>query len=251
MNKSNGTVLINTRWLRDAVRWSIAALPLLTVGACHEPSPSMPRFAPRTTLTLDSSRCSGVRCSCLPLEPDEIKAESDIGQGRKRFEFRLARTTSKVWVKVADRGVFYKPASEIDPVCFYVDLPTGEHPVTLTGEVGDPELGLQLGMTVHEYGDKVGPNWYKTFRFVCGTGASTCSVDELEAWKAFQRRLPKGVLDPCGSVRVQGVAVEGRRAGRHDAKYESLALRLRLNVYEFQPYHRPGSPKCKGPTSNR
>lgn len=224
---------------------------LLLVG-CSRTAPPPASFPPQTTLALAASpSCRQGRCACRHLDADEAREEPQIPAGRKRFELRLPRSTSAIWVEVKGRGVYYKPGSEVDPACVYIDLPPGRHDVLVHAENRDREVGLQTGLTVYEYARVDRPGWYRSFHLACGHAGSRCTVEGLEAWKAFQARQPRGVLDPCGSVMVKNVSVGGTRAGRHDREYQDLTVRFSLSVYEFTPYRPPGSAECSGPIRNR
>lgn len=234
-----------------AIRSVTAALTLWLAGGCATAPPFSPHYPPRTTLTLAASPgCAGHRCRCRPLEGEQL-AEENIAPGTKRFELRLPRSTSDIWVEVEGRGVLFKPGALADPACAYVDLAPGKHRVVVRAENRDAEVGLQAGLTVSEYGTAAGPGWYRSFHLACGHAASRCTRAELSSWRAFQARLPRGVLDPCGSVMVKNVAFGGRRAERLDREYQDMTVRFTLQVYEFAPHHPPASERCRGPIKNR
>ncbi|MCC6749304.1 MAG: hypothetical protein IT371_16695 [Deltaproteobacteria bacterium] len=226
---------------------------LSTVGTlgCPASAPLRPTYPAQSTVKVaPSARCASPPCTCRSLEGGEDQQEEGIPAGQKRFELRLPKTTSAVWVEVGGRGVFYKAPSDLAERCVYVDLPVGEHQVTVHSEKRDPEVGLQTGLTLHEYGAKQGPSWYRALHFVCG-GLNKCTRSDLETWSAFQRKLPRGVLDPCGSTMVRGVQVSGRRAEKGDDEYEELTVRFSVKLYAFEPYQSPGSSECKAPIKNR
>jgi hypothetical protein len=181
----------------------------------------------------------------------EGQAEEGIAPGHKRFEFRLPRTPSPIWVAVEGKGVFYKPPESLAPSCFYLDLTPGEHRVNLRGEKRDPEVGLQAGLEIYEHGPKSGPYWYRVFDFVCGGNANRCTKGAAQSWVEFQRKLPRGVLDPCSSTMIRGVGVDGVREERLLTDFLDLDLAFTLKIYGFEPYRSPGSPECKAPIRNR
>lgn len=229
---------------------SLTSTLLLTACPAPQTLPA-PDYPTKSTISLaNSPRCSGGRCTCRGVTDE---AEQGIPAGRKRFELRLPRSTSQIWVEVAGQGVYYKEAEKVDPHCVYVDLAPGQHQITIHAVGGDPEVGLQSGLTVHEYAkpEGLGPHWYRSFHFACGHAASPCTDEELQSWVRTQRQLPRGVLDPCGSVRALGARTGGSRTRKNDAVYRDLTLAFTLKVYRFAPYRRPGSPKCKGPSKNR
>jgi len=229
----------------------ITAFSLLAPGCTHNtPAPSA-SFPPATTLKLTTPRCAdGKACACRDPDADSGQSEESIPAGRKRFEVRLPQTPTALWVSVEGQGVFYKPADRIAPVCFYLDLAPGEHPVTLHAEKRDPEVGLQAGLSINEYGPKEGPHWYRSLDFVCG-GTDKCTKGLMEAWTAAQRRLPRGVLDPCGSTMIRSVTVSGTREEHLNMEYQDLTLRFSLKVYGFETHRSPGSPDCRAPVQNQ
>jgi hypothetical protein len=233
------------------MRTTSLALVLIAVTACPPQNiPTAATYAPKTTLALTSSRCGGGRCRCRSLESNEGQTEEQIPPGHKRFELRLPRTTSAIWVEVEGKGVYYKPPEQVLPSCFYVDLTTGEHRLTLHAEKRDPEVGLQAALTIYEHGAKDGPHWYRSLDFLCG-GTNKCTKSGMESYVAFQRGLPRGVLDPCGSVMIRGVSVAGSRADKQDPEYLELTLRLRMKIYGFETYRTPNSQECRAPVKNR
>ncbi len=227
------------------------ALAFVMVGCASQVVVPGATFPPQSSMVLKTPRCpSGAACSCRPLDSDNDQAEEDIPPGHKRFEFRLPRSTSAIWVDIAGQGHFYKPPEQVTPACFYVDLTPGGHAVTVHGELKDQEVGLQTGLTVNEYGSKVGHSWYRSLDFVCG-GLNKCSKAGIEAWRNFQAKQPRGVLDPCGSVMIQRVSFGGSRKHYQDTEYQDLTLRFKMKIYDFDPYQAPGSSECKAPVKNR
>jgi hypothetical protein len=220
--------------------------------ACASTTPAPgAAYAPKTTLALMTPRCTspGV-CACR--EPEgEGQREEKITPGQKRFEFRLPQTTSAIWVEIEGQGVYYKPSEKVLPSCFYLDLPAGEHRVTLHGERRDRDIGLQTALAINEYGPKDGPHWYHALDFVCGSQTTRCTKDGMEAWIAWQRKQPRGVLDPCGSTMLRGVTSSGTREERLSSEYVEFTLRFVLKVYAFETYQAPRSPECKAPVKNR
>jgi hypothetical protein len=179
-----------------------------------------------------------------------MQSEENIPAGQKRFEFRLPKTTSKIWVSIEGKGQFYKPPEQQLETCFYIDLPQGEHRVTVHGEIGKAEIGLQTGLKIFEYGQKTELHWYRSLDYVCG-GLGQCTKEVIESWIDFQRKLPRGVLDPCGSTMIRGVSYQGERKERQLPEFESLTMNLTLKIYSFETYKSPGSKDCIAPIKNR
>lgn len=229
--------------LRPAIAALLLAVMGCATGSVDQGTVSPPR---QTRLALAAARCSAGVCRCR--EPSESIKETDIAAGHKRFEFRLSRSTSDLWLEILNKGVFYKPAIPVSGACFYVDLPSpGDYTLRLTAKDRDAETGLQVGLEIHEYSQ---PHWYQSLKLVCG-GLQSCGPEELRTWHAFQRKLPRGVLDPCGSAMIRSFSHSGSRRQRGDASYQDLSLTFALKVYAFTPYRRPHSPACQSPSKNR
>ncbi|MCB9555845.1 MAG: hypothetical protein H6707_07040 [Deltaproteobacteria bacterium] len=224
-------------------------LVLTAFAACKPPAQPLHLPAQSDLTFANSARCAQGRCRCRSLGGDGDQSEASLTPGHKRYEFRLARSTSANWVKVGKLGTFYKAPQNLE-ACFYVDLPIGEHPITLIGESADRETGLQLGLTIYEYGAKEGPHWYRVANIPCGH-LGRCERDEIERWATFQRSLPRGVLDPCGSTMIRRARYAGQRAGRGLEDYQSLTVKFSVKVYAFETYQKPNSPACRAPSKNR
>jgi len=207
------------------------------------------RFPPQTTMASVSARCRGGACECRPLEGGEGQAEESIPAGHKRFELRLPKTTSALWVSVPGKGVFYKPPELVQPACFYLDLPPGEHTLTLHGERKDVEVGLQTGLKIYEHGPK-GPYWYRSLDFVCGA-LDKCTKPAMESWVSAQKQLPRGVLDACGSTMIRHVTFRGTREEKALPEYTELDVHMLMRVYAFETFRAPGAPDCRAPAKNR
>lgn len=231
--------------MTDTLRTTTMIVILVALlSACAETTPPSPSYPPTTTLSMPKSRCAdGASCTCRPLDSGEGQGEEQIPAGHKRFELRLPRSTSAIWVAVKGVGHYYKPAEKVLPSCFYLDLPVGEHQITVQSNETDPDVGLQTGLTISEYGPKDGPHWYRSFDFACG-GQNRCTKKGVKAWIDFQRGLHKGVLNRCGSVKVRDVNVTGSQEMKGELEYKELTLRFTMQIYEFEPYEDPQNPRC-------
>lgn len=240
--------------MRTAILSTITlVLVAVLATSCPKQAPSAAAYPPKSTAALTSPRCQGRGgfCACRSLETGEGQAEEAIAAGQKRFELRLSRTSAAIWIEVEGRGVYYKPPERLEVVCFYVDLPPGEHRVTVHSELRDQEVGLQTGLQIFEHGPKDGPHWYRSLDLVCGSQANRCTKEAVEQWVTFQRRLPRGLLDPCGSTMIKGVTVGGSHSQRHDIEYADLTVRFRMKIYAFETHRAPNSPECKAPVRDR
>lgn len=199
-------------------------------------------------------RCPGGACRCRDVDPSgatlgespydstdpTASPEGAPAEGMKRFELRTGRGGDDVQVTVEGRGTLHKNADTIEPQCGYIDLPPGEHRVRLRvkaqpGQVAVPRL------LIYEHGGKT-HSWYGTFAMACGSGA-VCTRPEL-ADRTAELKKPRGLFDPCGSVKASGV----RYDSEHDAedRITALDLEVTLKVYPFAPRFAHGASKCKG-----
>jgi hypothetical protein len=223
---------------------------IIVLGAAGCPSAAthdapLDKFPPQTTLASGSARCKGGTCECRPLE-GEGQAEEGITAGHKRFELRLPKTTSAIWVSITGKGVFYKPPEVVQPACFYVDLAPGEHTLIVHSERKDVEVGLQTGLKIYEHGTK---GWYRSLDFVCGSNEK-CAKPAMDAWVGFQKSQPRGVLDACGSTMIRHVTFRGMREERALPEYTELDVHMLVKVYAFETFRAPGSPDCRAPVKN-
>jgi hypothetical protein len=188
---------------------------------------------PKTEAVLVGPLCEGDHCQCKQGETDAGTPEGDA----KRFEVKLGPSDDPLWATV-DGMVLYKSREQAD-ACFYVDLATGDHKVTVRGK---GEGGLSVGATISEMGGGQGATWwYNTFDFNCGAPGE-CDLEQVKAFKDRVSQL-KGKHDPCGSTKVKEIEWEtGRMPDR--AHPDDLVLRATLQVYKFVPKSPPGSSDC-------
>ena len=167
-----------------------------------------------------------------------------LPMGNKRFELRLPRSSSELWLEVIGAGVYHKPGSVLEPQCAYVDLAPGTHRIVLHGKRRDLEVGLQTGLTVYEYAKgAAAARWYEALRFSCG-GLGACTSQHMAAFSAAQRRRPRGVIDRCGSVLIRELRYVGVLDAEQPSRYSELTLRFALKVYAFEPHRAPAAPDC-------
>ena len=185
-----------------------------------------------TTGTLSGPLCKNTTCTCRTGAED-----AGVPDGtRKRFELRL-KSARELWLKLPGDTMLYKSA-ETPTACFYVDLPTGSHPVELRAS---NDSGVAAAIGVSELGAKT-KSAYETFRFSCGTGGA-CSFEELDGKKAEYAAVKNHTHDPCGSTKVKEVVWDtGRSPDR--LVPSNLALRFVLQVYKFEPDKPHGDPAC-------
>jgi hypothetical protein len=210
--------------------------------ACSSPQTQIqiePPPPPQTRATLVGPLCAAGSAACT-CRDENAAADGGAGvpeiAGRKRFEIRLGPTDNDLWVTV-DNEVLYK-SKERPTECFYLDLPSGDHKVTLRAQ---RPHGLQAAMSISEYG-VYAKSWYKTVRFSCGV-PGTCSHDALEDTKATYRQYKGGQHDACGSVRIKNVGWDTGVAP-DQLHPEDLVVQLTLNIYKFKPGKPSGDPAC-------
>ena len=194
-----------------------------------------PPPAPATVGTLAGPLCTGQTCQCRAEGPGEGGAGVP-DDGVKRFELRVGPSEHELWVTLDDT-VLYKSRARAED-CFYVDLPAGDHKLGL--RASNPG-GVSAAVKVREYAAATS-SWYDTFAFECGT-PGVCSYDELDEYKASLVKYKRNIMDPCGSVKVKGVAWDTDVAP--DQQHPgNLAVGLTLDVYDFTPKHPHGDPSC-------
>lgn len=222
-----------------STRLAFAAAAGSLAAACSGASSSGPQGRieqtpePKTEAVLVGPLCQGEQCQCKQNDGDAGVPEGDA----KRFEVRLGPSDDPLWATV-DGMVLFK-SRETSDACFYVDLTTGDHEITVRGK---GEGGLSVGASISEMGGGQGATWwYNTFDFNCGAPGQ-CDVEQV---KEFKQRVVglKGKHDPCGSTKVKEIQWEtGRMPDR--AHPDDLLLRATLQVYKFKPSSPPGSADC-------
>jgi hypothetical protein len=230
----------------DLARVSASAILAASLASC---AGGMTRDDRRPSLSDDrplitaGPRCTNGVCRCRDAGPSGASASADDArdvapEGQKRFELRTGRGGDDVQITVEGRGTLHK-SGDADMTCGYVDLPPGEHRVRLrvkapAGQTAAPRL------LIYEHGDKT-HSWYETFAMACGTGA-VCTRPELED-RLAELHKPRGLFDPCGSVKVTNIRHASARDG--EDRVTELDLEAVLKVYAFTPRF-PHGGTCKG-----
>ncbi len=186
----------------------------------------------RTTGTLAGPLCEYDHCTCADAQHDPGVPEGT----RKRFEFRLS-SAQELWLSLPGDTVLYKNVEKPE-VCFYVDLPPGQHPMTLRASNKD---GVSAEVNVHEIGTKT-KSLYDTFRFECGN-PGVCSFEELDALRATYGQVKRGLHDACGSTRIKNIGWDHGKApdGTHPSE---LVVQATLDIYKFAPWKPHGDATC-------
>lgn len=198
-------------------------------GDSNEPSRQLDRL---TLATLSGPLCKDDSCRCA--EPGN-DAGLPVNPGVKRYEVRIGPVDNELWVEVDDM-VLYKGVERATD-CFYIDLATGKHPVSLLARQTN---GFAARVAISELG-KLGR--YQTFEFACGS-PGPCGIEEMREWQASLVRYQRSVHDPCGSTRIRNVHWQsGKTPDRIHP--EELTLDLILDIYGFEPRHESGHPECK------
>jgi hypothetical protein len=199
-------------------------------------------------IAVAGARCANGACKCRVID-DYGKTiegasldEGPVAAGLKRFELRTGRGMDPIDITVEGRGVFSKATVDAEPTCAYVELPPGKHRVHLHAVATNPEAGMTPAIFIRELGDKL-QSWYDTFEFRCG-GADVCGLGDMQEWISKVQAVPRGLHDPCGSVRVEGVRWEALR--QIGVKLADLDIDLTLEVYKFPPRFPHGTAKCRG-----
>ncbi len=235
----------------DAPMIRRVALLLLAAAGCASGhgSTELPTLPPPKSgpLVTAGARCQGAVCTCRPVDDygrptAQSNDEGAIADGQKRFELRTGRGFDKMTVTVDARGTLTKDASQAEPSCGYIDLPPGRHAVRVRVEAKEVAQGIHPRLIINEYGVKTS-DWYNTFSFACGEHEA-CLKDDMKDWFDKARAVPRGIFDPCGSTRVEGL----RWAVEHSPEQtlEDLTLDFVVHVYKFDPRFPHGTDTCKG-----
>lgn len=218
-----------------SVVWAIGALTPALSG-CGSSSKSTRKFIElpgrATVATLAGPLCEGQACRCR----DESGRSAGLPErpGWKRYEITIGPVDNELWVLV-DGMVLYKGVEKAT-ACYFIDLPTGKHTVTLAA---GNDRGLAARLAISELGTR---GSYATFQFGCG-GPGPCVLDALDEWQASLSRYKRGVHDPCGSTRIRDIFWQTGKA--LERMYPTqLQLDFVLDVYDFSPKHAAGDPAC-------
>ena len=213
---------------------ALASAAISCSGSQSTPAmPSPPAAA--TQATLVGPLCQPGECQCTD-DPSKIgMAEA----GFKRFRVELGPSESEMWATI-NKNVLYK-GKERASGCFYLDLPIGEHPITLRAR---GEAGFGAGLRVSEVGGEAdgGPWFYETFDFNCGA-PGLCDLQSLRDWKSSISHVKAGKHAPCGSVRILGIDwTTGRMPDMLHP--EDFLLEATMKIYKFLPHQPPGTESC-------
>jgi hypothetical protein len=207
------------------------------------------RAAVAGPLVTAGTRCPAGACACRAIDTygrSTGPAGFDEGapaEGQKRFELRTGRGYEALTISVAGHGTLTKTGETVEPVCGYLDLPPGEHRVTIHARATKGEAeGMAPLVAIAEYAPET-HDWYDAFGWRCGSDAPCRKVDLGEWMHRARIDHPRGIFDPCGSTRVQGIRWDIGHAA--DYIVEDLTLELTLKVYKFVP-RAPHGGKCKG-----
>lgn len=218
-----------------------ALLLLVACGGGAANSPTVivtPPPEPMTKANLVGPLCKPEGCTCRdPGAPGDGGAGVPPA-GVKRFEIRVGPSEHELWVNL-DKMVLYKSTARAED-CFYVDLADGEHPVVLRAHHAG---GLSAAVQISEYGAQT-QSWYDTYGFACGVPGA-CAIDELAEYKAGLDRYTRGIHDPCGSVKIRGLAWDTGTAP-DQVHPDDLTLELTLKIFAFTPKEPSGDPACAG-----
>lgn len=236
--------------MRHMTRTRLTSIALL-LGACSTNSTAIKPSSTwdKTPIRTAGARCSGGACTCRPVDNYGNSKEVNFDEGApaaglKRFELRTGRGYDAATIAVEGMGVFEKSTTSPEPSCAYLDLLPGKHRVTIHARAANAEAGQEPALFVREYSPER-KSWYDTFQFRCG-GDDVCSLGHMEQFLEEAQKKPRGIWDPCGSVRVEGVKWDGGRGP--GAKLAELTVELTLEVYKFEPRFPHGAHSCKGPS---
>ncbi|HVV87432.1 MAG TPA: hypothetical protein VHE35_30530 [Kofleriaceae bacterium] len=213
----------------------------VSAGACGG-GPKMhtitiaPPPAPMTKGTLAGPLCGADKCTCRDPSAPADGGAGVPADGLKRFEVHVGPIEHDLWVTIDDT-VLYKSEARAEE-CFYVDLAPGEHAVTIRAH---HDGGISAAVQLREYAAAT-QSWYDTYDFSCGV-PGVCAADDLDAYKASLSKYPRGIHDPCGSVKIRGLTWDTGVAP-DQVHPNDLALGLTLAIYKFPPKAPHGDPSC-------
>ncbi len=222
---------------------------LIALAGCAGPAANSAGSGPNSAalakgaLVVASPRCKEGACQCRALDqngaPVGPEDESPIAAGQKRFELRTGRGLFKEELTVEGRGTLSKSTAGAESSCGYVDLSPGRHRVHFHAEASAEE-GMTPAFFIYEHGEAA-RDWYDTLQFRCG--APNCMMSDMREFLEHTQKVRRGIHDPCGSVRVEGVRFE---ADQKDQQVTKLDVYLTLNVYDFATRFPHGAKFCKG-----
>ncbi len=224
----------------------LAALLLASCAASSGAGRSDAPLDEKTPIAVAGARCKSGVCTCRDVDEHGRGTPGDEGAvapGTKRFEFRTGRANDPITVAVEGAGVLAKSGADVESACAYVDLTPGKHRVKLHARAANPDAGQVPALFISEYSEKT-KDWYDTFELRCGGVDEVCTLGDMQAWIEKVQGRARGIWDPCGSVRVEGVKWEALRSV--GTKLADVEVELVLEVYKFQPRFPHGYPKCKG-----
>jgi hypothetical protein len=232
--------------------WTGLACAALLVAGCGNGAKGGGTTAPTpTSLQVAGARCQGGRCACRRVDDTNRTMEAPdadegaIAEGQKRFEIRTGRGLNPLSLTIAGRGTLTKSTESPEPSCAYIDLPPGKHTVHLKATASNPDAGQEPAFFISEYSANK-KSWYDTFALRCGGGDGVCTQGHMQQWIDKVQAQPRGIFDPCGSVRVQGIKWSGQRSV--GTILSDVEVDLTLEVYKFAPRFVHGAPTCKGPS---
>jgi hypothetical protein len=226
------------------MRW-VACLVLMS-GCASSGETKPTTVSASAPMVMSGDRCQNGICACRAVDDFNrggITNEQGVPPGHKRFEIRTGRGLDPLEITVAGKGTLTKSTERVDAACGYIDLPPGKHKVRLRAQAKSEASGMVPGIWINEWGERT-HDWYETFNFRCG-GNAPCTKDHMTEWAASDGKRPRGIFDPCGSVRVENLQWDGKYAS--DVKVLELELDFVLEVYKFVPRFPHGNKTCKGP----
>jgi hypothetical protein len=196
-------------------------------------APPMPPTPDTGTLaTLAGPLCESSACRCT----DDPAAAGEAPEGFKRFKVVLGPTEGELWGMI-DGNLFYK-SRERAVECYYVDLETGDHPISLRAK---GRGGFGARMLISEIG-AAGPWFYDSFEFACGA-PGLCDHQGLRNWKRRVAAVDAGKHAPCGSVRIFGIDWQTGRMP-DNVHPEDFFLQASMKIYPSLPNSPPGTATC-------
>ena len=235
------------------MRWTLLVAIGLVACAHSGGSTGESNVAEGGALKTAGARCQGGACSCRAVDQFGRGTEGtavDEGApapGTKRFELRTGRGYDVESITVEGMGTLHKDTTKPEATCGYLDLAPGKHRVLVRAKAKSEDAGMEPSLFIREYSNDK-HSWYDTFQMRCGGEGGPCELGHMEEFQRNVQAVPRGIFDPCGSTRVEGVKWNGQRVGNGGTRLAELEVELTLEVYKFPPRFPHGAPTCKGPS---
>jgi hypothetical protein len=196
-------------------------------------------------MAMAGDRCQNGECTCRSVDDYNrggVSDEKGLTERLKRFEIRTGRGLFPMEITVTGSGTLKKMGEKVDASCGYLDLAPGKHKIHLHAKATSEAEGMAPTLFINEWSART-HDWYDAFVFKCGSNGP-CTKDDMTQWNDTEGKRPRGIFDPCGSTRVEGIKWDLSHSP--DVKVMELDMDFVLEVYKFTPRFPHGGKTCKG-----